>query len=87
MIRVEQAPEPSSFDMKVRQPGLRAIAEMVGEPNLPKRPGPKRKVIAASREEIDLAPIKLAKEKKPGKKKAALPDVSGVTEVTPGQGV
>ena len=35
----------------------------------------------------DLAPIKLAKEKKPGKKKAVLPDVSGVTEVTPGQGV
>lgn len=52
MIRVEQAPEPSSFDMKVRQPGLRAIAEMVGESDLPKRPGPKRKVIAASRDEI-----------------------------------
>jgi hypothetical protein len=31
MIRVIQAPEPPSFDKQVRKPGLRAIAEMVGE--------------------------------------------------------
>lgn len=30
MIRVELAQEPAQFDTKVRQPGLRAIAEMVG---------------------------------------------------------
>lgn len=52
MIRVEHAPEPADFDKKVRQPGLRAMAELVGEPNLPKRRGRKRAVIAASREAI-----------------------------------
>lgn len=52
MIRVELAQEPVEFDTKVRQPGLRAIAEMVGEPNLPKRRGRKREVIADSRDEI-----------------------------------
>lgn len=52
MIRVEQAPEPQTFDNKVRQPGLRALAEMVGEPNLSKRSGRKREVIANSRGEI-----------------------------------
>ena len=52
MIRVEPAQEPAEFDTKVRKPGLRAIAEMVGEPNLPKRPGRKRKVIAKSRDAI-----------------------------------
>jgi hypothetical protein len=31
MIRVTPAPEPSSFDKRVRQPGLRAIAELAGE--------------------------------------------------------
>lgn len=52
MIRVELAQEPVEFDTKVRQPGLRAIAEMVGEPNLPKRRGRKREVIADSRHAI-----------------------------------
>ena len=52
MIRVELAQEPVEFDTKVRQPGLRAIAEMVGEPNLPKRRGRKREVIADSRDAI-----------------------------------
>lgn len=52
MIRVEQAPEPADFDLKVRKPGLRAIAEMVGEPDLPKRRGRKREVIAESRDAI-----------------------------------
>lgn len=32
MIPVKPAPEPPDFDAKVRQPGLRAIAERVGEP-------------------------------------------------------
>ena len=31
MIPVKPAPEPPDFDRTVRQPGLRAIAEMVGE--------------------------------------------------------
>jgi hypothetical protein len=31
MIRVTPAPEPPTFDQRVRTPGLRAIAEMVGE--------------------------------------------------------
>lgn len=52
MIRVELAQEPAQFDTKVRQPGLRAIAEMVGEPNLPKRRGRKREVVANSRDAI-----------------------------------
>lgn len=52
MIRVELAPEPADFNSKVRQPGLRAMAELVGEPNLPKRRGRKREVIASSRDEI-----------------------------------
>lgn len=52
MIRVAQAPEPADFDSKVRQPGLRAIAEMTGTPELPKRPGRPRAVIAASPDEI-----------------------------------
>lgn len=52
MIRLELAPEPPDFDEKVLKPGLRAIAEMVGEPDLPKRRGRKRKVIAVTRDEI-----------------------------------
>lgn len=31
MIPVEEAPKPKGFDAKVRRPGLRAIAEMVGK--------------------------------------------------------
>lgn len=52
MIRVTLAPEPASFDAKVRQPGLRAMAEMVGDPCFSKHKGRKRNVIAASRDEI-----------------------------------
>ena len=52
MIRVTPAPEPAQFDLKVRQPGLRAIAEMVGTPDLPKRRGRKRQRIAESLEAI-----------------------------------
>ena len=52
MIRVELADEPLDFDAKVRQPGLRAIAELAGEPGLPKRKGRPRKAVANSRELI-----------------------------------
>lgn len=52
MIRVELADEPESFDKLVRQPGLSALAEMVGEPPLIKRPGKRRKKVANQREEI-----------------------------------
>jgi hypothetical protein len=52
MIPVKPAPEPPDFDKKVRQPGLSAIAELVGEPPLIKRPGPRRTKIAELREEI-----------------------------------
>ncbi|MGY2199462.1 hypothetical protein [Pseudomonas gingeri] len=52
MIRVELADEPESFDSKVRKAGLRAIAELVGEPDLPKRKGRKRKKLAERREDI-----------------------------------
>ena len=52
MIRVEPAPEPPEFDRKVRQPGLSAIAEMVGEPQLSRRRGRRRTQIAERREEI-----------------------------------
>lgn len=52
MIRVEPAAEPATFDEKVRKPGLRALAEMVGESGLPKRRGRSRKVVATAREDI-----------------------------------
>jgi hypothetical protein len=52
MIRVDPAPEPPDFDQKVRQPGLSAIAEMVGEPPLLRRRGPRRSKIADQREDI-----------------------------------
>jgi hypothetical protein len=52
MIPVEPAPEPADFDSKVRQPGLSAIAELVGEPLTIKRRGPRRRKIADRREEI-----------------------------------
>jgi hypothetical protein len=43
VIRVELQPEPPDFDQKVRKPGLRALAELRGQPAEP-RSGPKRKV-------------------------------------------
>lgn len=43
MIKVDQAPEPADFDIKVRKKGLAAIDEMVGiSPR--KRSGPKRQI-------------------------------------------
>ena len=52
MIHVALAAKPADFDEKVRLPGLSALAELVGEPPLKKRPGPKRTPIAKRREEI-----------------------------------
>ncbi len=52
MIPVRPAPEPGDFDARVRNKGLAAIAEMVGEGKAPNRPGPARKKIADAREAI-----------------------------------
>lgn len=51
MIRVTPAPEPATFDGRVRIPGLRAIAEMVGETPI-RTAGRRFKKIADRREEI-----------------------------------
>ena len=51
MIPVKPAEEPPGFDAEVRQPGLRAIAERVGE--MPPRTASRRyKQVAESREQI-----------------------------------
>lgn len=52
MIRVAPAGEPSSFDARVRRPGLDAIAELVGEAPSRTRRGRKRKQTFASRDQI-----------------------------------
>src|SRR5690349_9749763 len=46
VIPVTGAAEPPTFDAVVRQPGLSAIAELVGESPLLKRRGPRRKPVA-----------------------------------------
>ena len=45
MIPVALAPEPADFDAKVRQPGLSAIDEMLGQPPRLKRQGRKRQAL------------------------------------------
>ena len=53
MIPVTLAPEPPAFDKKVRQPGLRAIAELAGEqPDPPRTAGRPYSPVALSRDEI-----------------------------------
>lgn len=53
MIRVALAQVPPDFDAKVRQPGLRAIAEMVGKPSpYPRTAGTKHAKIAAQERDI-----------------------------------
>ena len=54
MIPVRPAEEPSNFDADVRRPGLRAIAERVGEVP-PRAAGQRYKQVADSREEIPAA--------------------------------
>lgn len=55
MIRVTLAAEPPSFDGTVRQPGLEALRELVGEARLERRRGPRRKNVYPSREAIPAA--------------------------------
>jgi hypothetical protein len=52
MIPVQRQPEPPEFDRTVRQPGLSAISELVGEEPAIRRRGPIRKAVAAKREEL-----------------------------------
>lgn len=53
MIPVAPAPEPAAFDERVRQPGLRAIAELAGErPTPPRTTGRPHGQVADSRENI-----------------------------------
>lgn len=52
MIPLALAPEPPSFEAKVRRKGADAIAELVGEARVHSRRGPKRKAIASLREQI-----------------------------------
>jgi hypothetical protein len=53
MIKVTPASEPATFDRDVRQPGMRAIAEMVGEAPVPPRTkGRAFRKIANRREDI-----------------------------------
>ncbi|MFM0085062.1 hypothetical protein P0D72_40360 [Paraburkholderia sediminicola] len=52
MIPVEKKDAPNDFDSRVRQKGLYAIAELVGELPEKRRRGPPRKSVAVSRDEI-----------------------------------
>lgn len=52
MIRIMLATEPDGFDSAVRQPGLRSLAEKVGEKPLPRKPGRPFQKIADSRDKI-----------------------------------
>ena len=53
MIPVALAPVPPEFDAKVRQPGLRAIAEMVGKPSpYPRNAGKKHGKVANQEQDI-----------------------------------
>lgn len=53
MIPVALAPVPSEFNAKVREPGLRAIAEMVGKPSpYPRTAGKKHSKVADQEQDI-----------------------------------
>lgn len=52
MIPIAPAPAPVDFDARVRERGLDAIAELVGEAPSRARNGPKRKKVAATRATI-----------------------------------
>ncbi len=59
-MRVIPAEEPADFDELVRQPGLDAIAELVGEESRRRRSGRKRQRVARNRTELkpeDFPPI------------------------------
>lgn len=55
MIPVLAAAEPADFDARVRQPGLSAIGERVGEPARVRRTGPRLERRASSRGELTSA--------------------------------
>lgn len=70
MIRVEPAPEPAAFDEQVRQPGLRALAELVGElPTKRRRGRPRKDQSAYSRRE------EIPSDRFPPKWTAVLPEL------------
>jgi hypothetical protein len=52
VIPVALAPEPATFDAKVRQKGADAMLELVGKAPAAPRRGPKRKVVAKRRNQI-----------------------------------
>ncbi|AUX25667.1 uncharacterized protein SOCEGT47_062160 [Sorangium cellulosum] len=52
MIRVQRAAEPPNFDVKVRQKGKAALAELIGSAEAPRRRGPPRKKRAGRIEDI-----------------------------------
>jgi 5-methylcytosine-specific restriction endonuclease McrA len=52
VIPVTPAPEPASFDAKVRRPGRDAISELVGKASRTPRRGRRRKVVATRRDQI-----------------------------------
>lgn len=52
MISVVLAAEPKAFDLKIRQPGLSAIDELVGRAPRIRRPGPRRAKVAATESQI-----------------------------------
>ena len=52
MIPVAEAPPPAKFDERVKNPGLSAIAELVGEKPDKPRKGPRRNKVADRREDI-----------------------------------
>jgi hypothetical protein len=59
MIPVALAPEPATFDVKVRQPGLRAIAELCGkQPKVKRRPGKPFQKLRGVSQERDIPPEK-----------------------------
>ena len=51
-MRVQLRPEPSAFDRTVRQPGLSAIAELVGKDPLPGQERLDPKPVFPNRESI-----------------------------------
>lgn len=54
MIPVTPQPPPPDFDFnnQVAIPGSNALLELIGDPNAPPRPGPRRKIIYTSIDEI-----------------------------------
>lgn len=73
MIPVSLKPEPPDFDQKVRQPGLQALKELVGDATAAPRPGPRREKVADRLEDIP-------SEKLPPEWRKCLDDLYGAYE-------